>query len=93
MANDDPEIGKGTLIRGADGRLYFIPDKKLAAFCLPDDENKEALLWLNEHGAKGRDDDIPGVHGDDLVTKGPKGVVRVQLSRLAAMSRPKPGSS
>jgi hypothetical protein len=94
MAKDDPKkTGKGTLIRGADGRLYYIPDDKLAAFRLPADPTADARSLLDKQGAIGRDDDIPGIHGEDLVTEGPKGIVRVQLSRLATMSRPKPRSS
>jgi hypothetical protein len=38
----EAQEGGGTLVRGADGALYYIPDDKLEAFALPDDQAEEA---------------------------------------------------
>jgi hypothetical protein len=39
----DAKSKKGTLIRGADGGVYYITDDQLQAFRLPDDTTKKEL--------------------------------------------------
>jgi hypothetical protein len=42
---------EGTLIRGADGALYFIPDSEMQAFSVPDEAaagtNAELRMWAS----------------------------------------------
>lgn len=38
----------GTLIRGADGTLYFIPDSKLQSFRVPDDKASSVQRVLSQ---------------------------------------------
>jgi hypothetical protein len=60
----NPKSEKGTLIRGADGGVYYITDDQLQAFRLPDETTKEVgNLW--EQSMPGRK--LTAVHGEDLV--------------------------
>jgi hypothetical protein len=40
----------GALLRGPDGKLYFVPTKDLKAFRLPDDEQVSVEQALAKHG-------------------------------------------
>jgi len=42
-------IEQGVLIRGADGRMYFIPDRALRSFKLPEKAAAPARKILEEH--------------------------------------------
>lgn len=67
MANDPQQ--KGTLIRGADGSLYYIPDQQLQAFKLPDDKTAQARSQLDAQGIKAAGGSLPAISGAGLVTK------------------------
>jgi hypothetical protein len=58
---------KGTLIRGADGALHFIPDDQLQSFRLPDEHTAEARKILDQHNVKAEGGVLPAVHGEGLV--------------------------
>jgi hypothetical protein len=60
----DAKSKKGTLIRGADGGVYYITDDQLQAFRLPDDTTK-GVGNLLEQSIAGRK--LAAVHGEDLV--------------------------
>jgi hypothetical protein len=51
------EIGTGTILRGADGKVYVIPDEDLEAFRAPD----EVANHVEEHFDKAKDQ--IGSHG------------------------------
>jgi hypothetical protein len=55
---------KGTLIRGADGGLYYLTDDQLQAFRLPDEAAKEVGNSIERPTGA---DKLAAVHGDDLV--------------------------
>jgi DNA-directed RNA polymerase beta subunit len=67
MANDPQS--KGTLIRGADGSLYYIPDDKMQAFKLPDHKTEEARAMLDEQGITAHGNQVPAMCGEGLVKK------------------------
>ena len=50
----DPEI-KGTLIRGADGSIYFVPDESLEAFRVPEEHARPVRESLAQVGAQSGD--------------------------------------
>lgn len=50
----DPEI-KGTLIRGADGSIYFVPDENLEAFRVPEEHARPVRESLEKAGAAAGD--------------------------------------
>ena len=53
----------GTLIRGADGSLYFVPDEALETFRLPEDKAARTQQVLDREGeAKGISYASPGVY-------------------------------
>jgi hypothetical protein len=58
---------KGTLIRGADGGLYYLTDDQLQAFRLPDDAAKEVGNSV-EHSTAAKK--LAAVHGEDLLIVG-----------------------
>lgn len=63
------EIVNGTLIQGDDGKMYFIPDKDIAQYRIPQEIVDEATKDLREVPAPGKVDILPGasiavsVHG------------------------------
>lgn len=74
----------GTLIRGEDGALYFVPDGKNWARRLPDKLTKEARDLLDEEGFVAKSRELPAFHASGLVKKGPEGI-DLNLNRLAAL--------
>ena len=59
---------KGTLIRGADGSLYHIPDKDLGAYRLPDELTGEARAFLNRQNLKSKGARVAALRGEGLVS-------------------------
>lgn len=55
---------KGTLIRGADGGVYYITDDQLQAFRLPDEATKEVGNSIERPTGAEK---LAAVHGEDLV--------------------------
>lgn len=51
MADNEKQFSGGTLMRGADGGLYFIPDDDLEAFRLPDKKATAAKKLLGTQNA------------------------------------------
>jgi hypothetical protein len=45
------QLQKGTLIRGPDGALYFIPDDKISAYRLSDKLSENARRFLDDISA------------------------------------------
>lgn len=62
---------KGTVIRGADGSLYYISDDKMQSFKLPDEQTADARKALDDAGMKAQAALVPALHGDGLVKSGP----------------------
>jgi len=58
---------KGTLIRGADGALHFIPDDQMQSFRLPDQHTVDARKMLDQHNVKADGGKLPAIHGEGLV--------------------------
>lgn len=56
----------GTLIRGADGALYFVPDEKLEAFRVPD---RTAHAARDQLGDKGQTQILGTLSGDVVQNK------------------------
>lgn len=79
----------GTLIRGADGALYFVKDNQRWAIRLPDKLTKDARAILDRKGFIANLDELPAFHGSGLVKEGGEGI-DVDLGRLAALGRRKP---
>lgn len=84
------EATEGTLIRGADGALYFVQDDQKWAHRLPDEPTKEARALLDEKGFVAKPDELPAFHGSGLVRKGAADDIEVELNRLAALGIHKP---
>ena len=84
------EAIKGTLIRGADGALYFVQDDQRWAHRLKDEYTKEARALLDEKGFIANPDEFPAFHGSGLVRKGAADEIEVELNRLAALGRHQP---
>lgn len=59
---------QGTLIRGADGSLYHIPDKDLHAYRLPDELTGEARAFLNRQNLKSKGARVAALRGAGLVS-------------------------
>jgi hypothetical protein len=53
MAEGQYQEPEGSLIRGADGALYFIPDDQLQAFRLPEAQATEAARLFDLGGEPG----------------------------------------
>ena len=68
---------KGTLIRGADGSLYHIPDKDLGAYRLPNELTGEARAFLNRQNLKSKGAHVAALRGEGLVSAVPKKAVIV----------------
>jgi hypothetical protein len=62
---------KGTMIRGADGSLYYISDDKMQSFKLPDEHTADARKALDDLGMKAQSGQVPALHGVGLVKSGP----------------------
>jgi hypothetical protein len=62
---------KGTVIRGADGSLYYISEDKMQSFKLPDEQTAEARKMLDDAGMKAQAGLVPALHGEGLVRSGP----------------------
>jgi hypothetical protein len=62
---------KGTVIRGADGSLYYISEDKMQSYKLPDERTAEARKMLDELGMKAKDGLVPALHGEGLVKSSP----------------------
>jgi hypothetical protein len=84
--------GKGTLIRGADGALYFIPDNKMRAFRLPNKDTADARAALDRQGVIAKKGQLPALHGSGLVCRTVADNIDVVLIRLAARGTRKPSS-
>jgi hypothetical protein len=82
---------KGTLIRGADGALYFVHDGKNWAMRLPDKRTKEARALLDKEGFIPKSRELPAFHASGLIKKAHEGI-ELNLNRLAALGRRKPRS-
>lgn len=83
----------GTLIRGADGGLYFVEDNKRWARRLPDQFTEEARALLDHDGFIANPGELPAFHGSGLVRivdprRDPE-EIRVDLNRLATLGRRK----
>jgi len=83
----------GTLIRGADGGLYFVEDNKRWARRLPDQFTEEARALLDRDGFIANPGELPAFHGSGLVRivyplHDPE-EIRVDLNRLATLGRRK----
>jgi hypothetical protein len=84
MAARKPKTSeKGTLIRGADGSLYHIPDSALKAYRLPDQLTGDARKLMDRKGLKAKGAHLPAVRASGLVCKAP--------AKAPYMVAPKPG--
>jgi hypothetical protein len=81
---------KGTLIRGADGALYFVDDGKKWARRLPNEYTKEARVLLGKLGLVAKRGELPAFHGSGLVRRVTAERIDIQLNRLAALGRRRP---
>jgi hypothetical protein len=80
------KMQRGTLIRGADGALYFVPDGEEWAFRLPTEKTTEARTLLDQHKFTASQAQIPTFHGSGLVHQvGDPHEVEVVLKRLATL--------
>lgn len=94
MSTINPGSGKGTLIRGADGGLYFIPDDQMQAFRLPDEKTVGVHAVLGPQNVPAQPSaptTLTALHGDNLVTAaaavaGQKPTFTVNLDQLRAPS-------
>jgi hypothetical protein len=80
----------GTLIRGADGALYFVFDDKRWAFRIPNKYTKEARALLDHEGFIAKANELPTFHGSGLARKVKGDEIRIELNRLATIGRRKP---
>jgi hypothetical protein len=81
---------KGTLIRGADGALYFVSDGDDWASRLPDEYTADARALLDEQNFFATKDRLPSFHGSGLVhRRGGFHEIKVELNRLAALIKRK----
>jgi len=79
---------KGTLIRGANGALYFVRDGKNWAIRLPNKLTREARELLDEEGFRAKSGELPAFHAGGLVKKTfPFEGIELDLHRLAALGR------
>jgi hypothetical protein len=64
MASKKPKTPKhGTLIRGADGALYFVTDRKMKAFLVPEKGLAETQTQLDEWIAGKKEGALEAVSG------------------------------
>lgn len=56
------ETVNGTLIQGDDGKMYFIPDKDLEHYRIPQEIVDKATEGLREVSAAGAGEVLPGAH-------------------------------
>ena len=82
---------KGTLIRGADGALYHIPDSALKAYRLPDHLTGEARKLMDRKGMKPKGSHVPAVRAAGLVFKAPGKAPFMVTPKPGVMVKPKPG--
>jgi hypothetical protein len=76
----------GTLIRGADGALYFVPDGEEWAFRLPNEKTTEAQTLLDQHNFVASQDQIPAFHGSGLVHRiGNPHEIEIVLKKLESL--------
>jgi hypothetical protein len=80
------EAKEGTLIRGADGALYYVSDDKKWAFLLPNKYTEDARSLLDREGFIAKSDELPAIHGSGLIRRVTAEEVRVELNRLALLS-------
>lgn len=83
--------GKGTLIRGADGALYHIPDSALKAYRLPVQLTHEARKLMDHKGMKAKGAHVPAVRAAGLVFKAPGKAPYMVAPKPGVMVKPKPG--
>jgi len=83
--------GKGTLIRGADGALYHIPDSALKAYRLPVQLTHEARKLMDRKGMKAKGAHVPAVRAAGLVFKAPGKAPYMVAPKPGVMVKPKPG--
>jgi len=65
------EKNSGTMIRGADGGLYYIPDDKMQSFRLPDQQSADTHKLLDQSGLSPQGNQVPALHGEGLVKQVP----------------------
>jgi hypothetical protein len=87
MTKKSQPLGSGTLIRGADGALYFVADKDKWAVRLPDKYTAEARSLLDKEGFVPKKEELPAFHGSGLVYKESAHDIAIVLNRLAALIR------
>jgi hypothetical protein len=87
MAEKGRESDKGTLIRGADGALYFVEDDDKWARRLPDDLTADARALLDKEGFVAKERELPAFHGSGLLARryASEHEVGVDLNRLAIL--------
>jgi hypothetical protein len=85
-AKSRKQPGRGTLIRGADGALYFVFDGEEWAYRLPNEKTADARALLDQQDFVAKQDRLPGIHGSGLVHRiGDTHEVEIVLNRLAAL--------
>jgi hypothetical protein len=84
------QTATGTLIRGADGALYFVPDGKKWAFLLPNEYTAEARALLDAKEFVAKKDELPALHGSGLIHRIGPHEVQIDLHRLGILVRRKP---
>ena len=92
MAKKRPQSPKGTLIRGADGALYFVGDDDKWAQRLPDTHTADARTLLDKAGFVPKKDELPAFHGSGLVHRKSEHEIEIVLNQLATLIRLKEGS-
>lgn len=87
MAEKDAELIGGTLIRGADGALYFVEDDSKWARRLPDQFTEDARTLLDEAGFVPKKEELPAFHGTGLARRmsGSEHEIAIELNRLAML--------
>jgi hypothetical protein len=86
------EDEKGTLIRGADGLLYWITDDVLRTYKLPAEKTENAREYLDDANIKARDDIYPAFNALGLVEHVAQGkAVNLELLKtITKRRRPRP---
>ena len=79
------ERTEGTLIRGADGGLYFVPDGEKWAFLLPDQYTADARALLDELNFVPKREELPAIHAAGLVRRIDPHEVQINLDRLVTL--------
>ncbi len=97
MAEQEKQPVAGTLIRGADGYLYFVSDEDLEARRLPDEQTKEARRYLDQQHAKGKQQGkVPAYRGRGLVERMPGAssvFFLVTMNELKKVAKAKPAGA